>query len=407
MNVLLNKQDSFAISMPLTELKIFLLIIPFVKPDSFRRIPMLDTVFDAWCLVNAVLIFFIALYRLFTGKWKPSRAFAGIFALNAWLQITTLMHIGFNMTPIKSFVMTTAVTLIIDVYIKNYKNLISAFMLTFELLLYSNFVTFIIFPNGMYTDGLYSTNWLMGYDNSQIKFYIFASLIAVAHKNITGNKARGNIMLAVIVMSILFTKVFTAIIGLAIILGVMIFNYRDKLKSIFKPKYYLIFALAAFYIVVIDGFLTDKMDLITKLTGKTETFSSRFEIWRHSVNLILKSLVFGYGWQEVSVRTAEYYNDNATHAHDTYLEYLYQGGIIGFVIFIFVMIIIAKKLSKCSNRNVKQYYSAVFLAFLTMMLVEAYVFPIAYMIYMILYYCDEFDRELSVSRLSKSLGGKT
>lgn len=386
---------TFEISLNCRRLGYFLLIFPFLKPDFFRRISFIDQFFDMWCLASSLFIFSFAIVRLIKKKWRPSMALVTIFALNLWIQFSTFINSEFNMTLFKNFISLMSVSLFIDIFIKNYKKLIPALMFAFEILIYSNFITFIVFPHGMYSDGLYSTNWLMGYDNSQIKFYICAVIVASIYKEITQNRRRSNILMAVVVMSVLFTKVFTALMGLAIVVAILVFNHKERLKRICQPKYYFIVAMMFFVFVVLNNALADKMDLITKITGKGVTLTTRFDIWQRTLKMASDYFLYGHGWKSVEVRTFEYYNPFATHAHDTYLEYLYQGGIVGMAIFFLLIILIIHKLSKCQNKNIKQIFSAIIFAFLIMMIFEAYVFPIVYMIYMIVYHCNVYKKALS------------
>jgi len=383
-----------SIKIDLTKLGLFFLIFPFLKPDSFRRIAFLDNIFDVWCLASGLIILGFAIVWFIQKKWKPSSAFMIIILLNIWIQLSTCINSGFNMTLFKSFISIMSVSLFVDVFRKYHKDMISSLMLAFEIVIYCNFITFILFPHGMYQDGLYATNWLMGYDNSQIKFYICGVVVASIYKEIFRNGFRGNLFIAVIVMSILFTRVFTAVVGLAIVICILIFNHRERFERIFQPKWYFIIAMLLFTGIVLNNALANKMDFITKYTGKGVTLTTRFDIWQRTLEMASDYFIYGHGWQSVEVRTAEYWNPYATHAHDTYLEYLYQGGIVALLTFILLVVLIMWKLSKCSNKNIKQIFSAVLFAFLIMMIFEAYVFPIVYMTYMLIYHCNLYKRGL-------------
>lgn len=383
---------------------IFFLFFPFIKPDSFRRISILDTFFDLWCLLDSTIIFVIAFRLLVKKKWKPSLGFWAIIVLNIWILITTFINSGFQIIPAKSFVSITALSLLIDTMIKKTNHLINGMMISFELIIYSNFLTYVLFPHGMYADGLYTTNWLMGYDNSQIKFFLCGAIVAFMYGRINNSKSRSNCLIAIIVASVLFTKVFTALMGLIIIVLMMTVYHLKLFKKLMNPKFFLIIALLVFSSVVLNNSLIDKMELITRYTGKGATLTTRFDIWKITLKMFTKSPLYGYGWNPTTVRTKQYMNPFATHAHDTYLEYIYQGGIIGLILFLFIIMLVSNSISKCKNKKIKCFASSVILAFLFMMLFESYLFPIVYALYLLLYHCNEY-KEVSIKTQLMSLFG--
>lgn len=384
-----------------------ILIFPFLKPDSFRRIAMLDLAFDAMSLLCAATILVWGVVRLFQRKWKPSLGFGLILLLNVVLQASTLINSGLQISMLKNLLFILAVTVYIDTFMRDYRNLITALMTAFEILLYANFATFLLFPHGMYTDGLYSTNWLMGYDNSQIKFYICAVIVAYIYSLITKNKIRGYCLIGIVALSVLFTGVFSALIGLAIVIFTVFFSWKSKKNRIFNSKTYFIISLASFVIIVLLGALESIMTIITRYTGKNASLTTRFDIWNRTIDMAEgRYLIYGHGWQPTTTRQIEYMNPFATHAHDTYLEYLYQGGLIGVLVFLALLLVLVYKLSKCSIHNVKIFFSAVLFAFNMMMIFEAYVFPVVYMCYLLLYHCDKYEKNDLLSRLSRLLLNK-
>lgn len=402
----INQSFKPSVSISYLTLFIFILFFPFIKPDSFRRISILDNLFDMWCALNTVIIFVSSLVLFIKKKWKPSPGFWSIIILNVWILLVTFKISGFELTPVKSFFSILALSLLIDTFIKKNKHLINGMMFSFEIVIYSNFITYILFPHGMYADGLYTTNWLMGYDNSQIKFFLCGAIVAFMYRLINNSKARSNCLLAIIVASVLFTRVFTALMGLGIIVLMMTVYHFKLFKKLMNPKLFLILALMVFSSVVLNNSLLDKMELITKYTGKGATLTTRFDIWKITLKMFTKSPLYGYGWNPTTVRTVQYMNPFATHAHDTYLEYIYQGGIVGLVLFLFIIMLVVIRISNCKNKKIKSFTSSVILAFLFMMLFESYLFPIVYAVYLLLYHCNEYKEASMKAQLLSLFGGE-
>ncbi|PLW82081.1 hypothetical protein CWI75_09775 [Kineobactrum sediminis] len=81
------------------------------------------------------------------------------------------------------------------------------------------------------------------------------------------------------------------------------------------------------------GYLVDVIGIyIDKRVSGIETAGGRTIIWRNALELWESRPVFGYGIFSFQDVLGEVFNDYR-HAHNTYLEVLFETGIIGFVIF--------------------------------------------------------------------------
>ena len=83
------------------------------------------------------------------------------------------------------------------------------------------------------------------------------------------------------------------------------------------------------------------------LFGKASTLGSRFGVWQKALGGLENNLVFGFGRQ---------YNQDKIMAlgfnntHNSFLETLYTGGLIGFTLFVFLLFLTMKpmkRISKC------------------------------------------------------------
>ena len=73
----------------------------------------------------------------------------------------------------------------------------------------------------------------------------------------------------------------------------------------------------------------------------------------------------------------------AIFAHNQILEIIYQGGLILYVLYSYLMLIIYKKFKEYKDNNVIKIFSIYFLALFIMMLTEVYNNPTIFMMYMI------------------------
>ncbi len=88
--------------------------------------------------------------------------------------------------------------------------------------------------------------------------------------------------------------------------------------------------------------------------------SSRFDIWKHCVEMFLSHPILGLGagTENIHILLRDTYGIDRTHAHNLMLEMLTEGGIIGIAFFTAVLVIIVKnvlKLFKLKNNLYRPY----------------------------------------------------
>lgn len=367
------------------ELLIFILIIPYFKPDYFSYIPVIRNIYS---LLKFIFLYFLILQFLsvwIRNKIKWNGFLLLIISLNLFPILRMFLVTGWNGEPIKQFIDVIALILIFEIYQKDWNALIRALMTFFELMVYANFITILVFPQGLYHEGLYWDNWLLGYSNSEVKYLMVAGLISIIYSCITKTKKRSVILSCVVVITLLRLASVTGIVGMTVMIGLYLLQSKRKI-NIFNLKNVAVATAICFIYFIIEQNIVKYVDIIAKVTGKTVTFTSRFNIWAKTIDLWLKNPMMGYGWKTSVQRGIEYRNIYATNAHNTYLEYLYLGGIIELVLFI-VTIYMIYRIAKLNQGTVavKSIYACMG-GFLIMMLTEAYTSPTVQFIYILCYY---------------------
>lgn len=156
-------------------------------------------------------------------------------------------------------------------------------------------------------------------------------------------------------------------IGVAIL--IMILSSKKSLK---KLAPFLIILAAA---VPMALFLRFKN---TKSTDFLESDSQRFHIWQSCLDMFFKHPIFGLGagTENIHQSLINDYNIQRTHAHNLFLEMLVEGGIIGGIFVIAIIVITAKNIYKiCTlkDRKYKNYgilYTACLVGFVIMSVFE-------------------------------------
>ncbi len=269
---------------------------------------------------------------------------------------------GFAKTAIKSMTFCY----LIDSGLRRKKSIEFVNVLVWYLLIVItlNFFTLIIFPNGMYSAGAYSANYLMGYDNSHIRWQLPALVLSYIYATIVCGKIdRRTLFLGgVVIASTLLIESGTATIAIGLfVIGVFVVELNIK-KGTFKiinaltPVSAVIIGIIGSFIVIDATISNNSFNLLSSIIeyfGKDSTLSGRDVIWINALNWISQNLIWGMGYETeemVSMRLVGRIGYGSS-PHNLFLEILYNGGVCLGIIFILIYIILHKRLMKCKIKK--------------------------------------------------------
>ena len=366
------------------ELLIFISVIPYLKPDFFSYVPIINNAYLVLKYVFLVILI-LSFVSAWIGKKIKLHAFSVLlFALNLLPILRMLSVSGWSGEPIKQFIDVVALILIVEINQNYWRMLIRALMVYFEIIVYLNFITILLFPNGLYHEGLYMDNWILGYANSEVKYLILAGLVSIIYGYLSQSKMRSILLCGIAVISLLKLGSITGIIGLITMCILYLLQRRNN--SFFNLKNIAIVVAICFIYFIVEQNVLNYVDFIAELTGKTVTFTSRFNIWEKTILFWLNNPLLGLGWKSSLQRGIEYNNIYATNAHNTFLEYLYLGGVVELIIFIMVIYAIYRVGNEKQDIILEKVIYACVGGFLVMMLTESYTTPVIQLIYLICYF---------------------
>lgn len=375
---------SKGIKIPKQELILFISLVPFLRPDFFAYVFGLNKLYELAGYAGVAILLMQFLYLWIRRKIRVHIFAVLVLMLNIVPILRMLMVSGWNGEPIKLFISTLGLLLFVEIYQARWILIIRALMVYFEMVVYMNFITIILFPGGLYHQGLYTDNWLLGYSNSEIKYLILAGLVAIVYESLHYSRIRSTLLCVVVAISILRLGAVTGIIGMLAMVG--LYWFQKKRIKIFNLKNMAIITAVVFFYFIVQQKVVEYVGLIEELTGKAVTFTSRFDIWNRTILFWQQNPLLGWGWKSSGQRGIEYSNVYATNAHNTYLEYLYLGGIIELAIFIFIIYAIYRAGKDKPDCKVKQATYACMGGFLIMMLTEAYTAPVVQLLYLVAYF---------------------
>lgn len=376
----------------------FVILLPFFKTDYMARFGAISTLFNIMKLISIGFIFLTAYKRRYISKKMQL-----LFLFGLTIIIPTLIYSGDKGAVFNYFILFWCLSYLVDLLNKDVK-FIGTLMFIFEIFIYINFITMIIYPNGLYSTGTTFTgiayqNWFLGFKNILICYFLPAYIISYLYMNITGKKTRTIVLTLIIFISTFIAGSTTSLVGLFILLLFSIFSFLQRQYKIFNFKNYIITTILMFFGIVVFRLQNMFEFLIVNILQKDLTFTHRTELWDTTMKAITNNPIIGHGWQNTDIRHFMYSSSTIITAHNQILEYLYLGGIIAILVLLIII--------KVSNNDIKKYYkdkniqiiSLGFLIYQILNLTEVYLNPIILLLFILPVFGDKFvsDEEKVIS----------
>ena len=369
---------------------LFLIFFILLKPGSFSE-------YTAWKNIGNV----INILRMFTCVWclfyfllrrgKIDKFILFVILFYCSLLFSTFyfsqsyVNLIYEFTSILSWIVLFKINML-----NNKDKFLTTLENTFFIFLLINFITIILFPGGFYLNSSgYSGNYFLGYDNNLIT-YIFPALALSFTNTLNKNGKIGlkSIFLLIISFcSIIFTWSATGVVSMVIII-VLFFAYTINKKD-FPIKKYIVVALSLFIGIVFLRFQNIFSFIIEGWLKKDLTFTGRTYIWDTFISEIKKSILIGHGIVDSKylIQTL-----NAGHAHNYFLQILYQGGLVTFSMFLGFFFSAIKKVQNCKE---KKYVGIVIFVYLISFIFEAYSLTNMFIIVLLIaYYYEPSSKNL-------------
>ena len=382
------------------------LILGIIEPSGISE--MSEVYGGVWRAIHlpfTAMLYFSLLFcviSFFLNRTKRVDLFSILIILFwAWTIFTNVINgIGFWESTFFSFKILVGVFVlkyhIMNGHLKEYVSVFDFWLFLFVII---NILTQLLYPNGLYPvaeGAVQSGRWFFGNRNAFIFPYYMSIMFATFHHMTKYNKLRITyyLYIALLVFSQIIGGSVTS--GLSIIVTVlMIVIFRNIKTSKFKIcSISLIASLVISYLLINIGVNTSLARLIKVYLKKSPTFSGRTTIWNTALNSLKGHQLMGLGWAEIPV--GWYWN--VYQCHNNYLDLIFTGGIILFVVYIVLVYVSIKKLSD-KKRNVSQAVLAfLFVGYTIVYIMEARRKDVGiFLLLAMMYYSDYYDKWILVS----------
>lgn len=336
---------------------LFIMLIPSLLPSYLWRFSVVS--FICKIIRYTTILVIISMY-IYT-KQKPSKVLVLLCLYIIGLGISTQLSPTGNMSLYYSASLSIISTILLGEWAMKKKpvQFINSILFMLECWIFINLITIIIFPNGLYQSGVYSTNYLLGYDNTHIRVQILALNISYIETFIRKKKLslRMIILYITILISNLLVFSATAIVATLIwAVGILCITLNDrkifiKLFRLFSTKTSFIIGVLGSLIVVGMSAQTKFSYIVENIFKKDMTLSGRTYIWTNAISAIENRFLWGYGYEMNDTISKRLVGQTGfgTSPHNFYLEILYQGGIVLFLIVLAIYLYMNKEVMKYKN----------------------------------------------------------
>ena len=154
----------------------FLVLMWNLEPPFFKELEMLDRIY---ILGRFAAAYFLLLLLIVRGReYRPGKFLGYLLAMEGCIFFSTFWNGGYSVLGLMMNEITGITFMILMDYLldRDFRFLISLLTLVFEILIYGNLFTVLVFPQGLYNLGEGRKYWLLGQVN-QIILYLLPAIL--------------------------------------------------------------------------------------------------------------------------------------------------------------------------------------------------------------------------------------
>ena len=285
------------------------------------------------------------------------------FLLDTFLQGGGDIHTLISNAKIALFFIVTDVQFEKEKY--DTVNIMWWFVFVFSLM---NFCSLILFPNGLYRvetvwnewgTKTFASYWIFGFKNSHAFWYLLLEILSLFKWYLRPTKVNKLLTFGCAILAVgaqLLVRSSTATVACIVgAIGIWIaVSFERKNVSIKSINSYLIVMVN--YIInslLAFGMATFLGPMVQTLFNKDLTFSNRTYAWMAAFSAFLKNPIHGTGILTSDSAKEILGSLSYMQAHNEWLQCLWQGGIILFIIVAVMFLAVANRINKITDSNLK------------------------------------------------------
>ena len=274
---------------------------------------------------------------------------------------------------------------------KDLRSFLRAEMYFFGALTVMNFLTVIIFPEGLYTYlDHYDECWLLGFKSGHIVYQLAFIFFTAIYMNLYRKNRPERFILygaeAMVLASNLLVMNRTSLIVLLPVIVLSLIPALRHFSVLFNSITYAACGLIMNLLFVVLRKQELFRWLIVGIFNRRMDLTHRTDVWDSAFNAIKEQPVIGHGYQTFA------YSEIIETTHNEFLEILYKTGIVGLIIFLAILILVIWRLFKNRKNEQAQWISVFLGAFFLMFVMEQYAFVYFFYLFIFAWYSADLKK---------------
>ena len=333
----------------LSTIFIFFLLFPHFKTPYIEIVPLLDMIFNILRVISTFTILCLIAFNADArtddnSSWRENLLlYLGYFGS---ILISTIVNRA-NTYLFIILMLSQLSALIICQYYASVSplNLIRAIFLVGELYVYINFITLLLYPEGMWRDWKnWTDNWFLGFKNQFIPYFLVFFVAALLRMRFVGGYLRSVLLIIIMMISLILADSSTSIVIFVLMVMALVLTQRSK-GGVINAVSLSIINVMAFILVVILRSNVMFSFIFDIFLNKSRSMTLRTGLWDEIMNLIRERPLLGYGYRS-GKETSSFLGQGtwAVHAHNMVIECLFIGGVFCLSFFLIINIRLVNRL---------------------------------------------------------------
>lgn len=356
---------------------IIVLFFPFIEPSGIEDLSKMMG--GIWSYIHLFLFglklfSFIAIFLITVKRFRTIEKFSWLLILyQSYIIVLTLINEHLSLSRLITAISPVFVVLLLEYYIKygNYNKTIRCLTIMLEILIIINFITIFLYPNGMYIDDRgWNRNWILGYKNRHIYYYLLYCGLYWISISLTDSKHSKKIYIMLLIMlissSLIDSK--TTMLTLTVMTFFFVLSKKAAFSRLPSIKFFYIISFIVSILIVFFSFQNKLTFIIENLADGDATFSNRTIIWKRASEDFLISPIVGHG---LTSYTDVFSSWIVSQMHNMYIDIMVVGGIVLLSIFTAIVFICSKRVNLCTMKSTRNTCILVFAGYAILFLTEA------------------------------------
>lgn len=347
-----------------------------------------------------LLSFLMILVLFCVNRKKPSKLLIASFVYCFFISLSTILNNIENFTHALLFISSfLGLALLVEYFSSDIKVLIEPLLLCFEIQIYPNFITVLLYRNVIESSGYNINKFFLGTANDLILYLLPAFFLCVLYIKILKKSYRPMILILVIIATVILSDSFTTMASLLFFTIIFLYCELIRKNRVDYPIVLFLIPAIMFVVVVLPYLFFNEnriMQYIFDNVYYNHSFECRTYIWIDAKKYILQKPILGFGYYNDNLIMIGNENDIYGSAHNTVIQIILNYGLIGLLSFIVILYVLIYKICRIKVCFYKSFFISIICSIFITFISQDYhrIFELQIIFFIIYFFENYKDRIL-------------